>query len=73
MMPSLGSHELSSGLQLVGECLSHWIHLQAAEKEVEKLRGMFSSRGCKEDLVPDPELLADGKVRLSLQQKTSTT
>lgn len=36
--------------------------MQAAEKEVEGLRAIFNSRGCKENLIPDPELLAEGKV-----------
>lgn len=40
--------------------------VQAAEKEVEMLMTVITTRGCKEDLVPDPELLNEGKVLPSL-------
>ena len=48
-------------------------YLQAAEKEVEMMMGVFATRGCKEDLIPDPELLNEGKVAFPSQAATDMT
>lgn len=37
------------------------------------LRGVFATRGCKEELIPDPELLADGKVMHNARDTESTS
>lgn len=36
---------------------------QAAEGEAAMLQAAMRARGCKEDFVPNPELLQEGKVR----------
>ena len=36
---------------------------QAAEGEAAMLQAAMRTRGCKEDFVPNPELLQEGKVR----------
>ena len=37
--------------------------MQAAEGEAAMLQAAMRARGCKEDFIPNPELLQEGKVR----------
>lgn len=35
----------------------------AAAEKVKELQGVLAQRGCKEEWIPDPELLLNGQVR----------
>ena len=43
--------------------LKRHVGAQAAEGEAGMLQAAMRARGCKEDFVPNPELLQEGKVR----------
>lgn len=43
------------------------MRLQAAEGKVTELMGQIKLRGCKEEFVPDPAQLQEGKVSLSIR------